>query len=82
MEYTNTLEEALNALHHAEEAVYHAQSDSQQEFRQEAFQQLLIANEKIEGAYLQNPTPEQEKRLHQAKEHLRHLTEAHQALEN
>ncbi|MBM6619288.1 hypothetical protein [Bacillus suaedaesalsae] len=82
MENINITEEALKALHHAEEAVYSAQSNSHIEFRQKALQQLLIAKDKIDLAYLQSPTSDQQHRLHQAQEQLRHLTEAHQALEN
>jgi hypothetical protein len=75
-------EEWLMAVHQAEEAVYHAQANAGD--RQQAFQQLLIAKDKVHTAQKQigEGNLEAQHRLHQAVEHLRHLEEAQQSLED
>jgi soluble cytochrome b562 len=75
-------EESLKAVHQAEEAVYHAQANAGD--RQQAFQQLLIAKDKVHTAQklIEEGNVEAQHRLHQAVEHLRHLEEAQQSLED
>jgi hypothetical protein len=82
MSMDQNYEESLKAVHHAEEAVYKAQASSNMEQRQVAFQQLLVTKEKVNEAAKQNRSIEEQHRLHQAQEQLRHLSEAHQALED
>jgi superoxide dismutase len=77
-----TFEESLKAVHHAEEAVYKAQANSNMEERQKAFQQLQIAKDKVHAATQKINNEEGLHRLHQAGEHLRHLSEAQQSLED
>lgn len=77
-----TIEEAIKSVHHAEESIYKAQANDNMEERQRALQQLFVAQEKVEQAYKMSLNSDDQHRIHQAQEQLRHLLEAHQALEN
>lgn len=79
-----SFEESLKAVHHAEEAVYEAQSNSNVKERQEAFMQLQIARNKVQEAKMQldKNNTQGHHRLQQALEHLHHLEEAEHALED
>jgi hypothetical protein len=76
-------EEALQAVHQAKESVYHAQETTDIGDRQQSFLHLQVAKEKVNHAQkMSKGNPEVQHHLHQAEEHLRHLAEAQQALED
>jgi hypothetical protein len=76
-------EEALKAVHQAEESVYHAQATAEIGDRQKSVLQLQIAKQKVHHAQKEVVDDQDaQHRLHQAVEHLRHLEEAQQALQN
>ncbi|WP_456278603.1 hypothetical protein [Bacillus sp. AK128] len=76
-------EDALRAVHHAEEAVYHAQASTDIGDRQKSIIHIQVAKEKLHLAQNEiRDSEEKQHRLHQAQEHLRHLEEAHQSLED
>ncbi|MFZ3591918.1 hypothetical protein ACOI1C_22605 [Bacillus sp. DJP31] len=77
-------EESLKAVHHAEKEVYESQSNTNAEERQQSFQQLQIAKEKVQEAkrQLDENSFEEMHRLLQAEEQLRHLMEAQQSFED
>lgn len=78
-----SFEESLKAVHHAEEAVYEAQSNSNVKERQEAFIQLQIARDKVQEAQmkLSEKDTQGQHRLQLAKEQLHHLEEAEHSLD-
>jgi hypothetical protein len=84
MSKEQSFEESLKAVHHAEEAVYESQSNSDVKERQEASIQLQIARDKVQEARMQldKKDTDGQHRLQQALEQLRHLEEAEQALED
>ncbi|MBM7661312.1 hypothetical protein JOC85_002084 [Bacillus mesophilus] len=76
-------EKALEAVHQAEESVYHAQASTEIGDRQKSVLHLQIAKEKVHQAQKEvEGDVDAQHRLHQAVEHLRHLEEAQQALED
>jgi hypothetical protein len=84
MSKEQSFEESLKAVHHAEEAVYEAQSNANVKERQEALIQLQIARDKVQEAQMQldKNNKEGQHRLQQALEQLRNLEEAEHALED
>jgi hypothetical protein len=78
-----SFEESLKAVNTAEKAVYEAQSNENVEERQQAFMQLRFAREKVQIAQkeLDKANVEEHERLEHARQHLHHLEEAQQALE-
>ncbi|MFD1738488.1 hypothetical protein ACFSCX_18360 [Bacillus salitolerans] len=82
MESNQQFNEVLEAVHSAEEAVYHAQANSNPEDFQQADQKVKLAKEKVHAAQTKLPLDNAglNHRLHQAQEHLKHLEEAEQSL--
>ncbi|WP_246942065.1 hypothetical protein [Bacillus pinisoli] len=79
----SSFEEALDAVHQAEEAVYQAQASKGVEDRQKSVVSIQVAKEKVHIAKIdERDHAESQHRLHLAEEQLKHLHEAQQALED
>lgn len=73
--------EAIQSLHEAESAVVKAQNYSCPEYLQFADQKLKVAYQRLHEAQGYTKNEEQKKRLHHAKERLKHLQENQDSLQ-